>query len=268
MVIEMLSATLDKMSAMSRMRTEKNSLTFFIRHAGDSAFLVEFGGHVSERTNNAALAFERTLRERHFAAILETVPTSRSVLVIFDPLISHFNTVRSLLADLLDSADWSEAPPMPDRRRWTVPLCYGGRHGSDLDEVAQLLGLSVERTIEEHVSSRLRVTMIGFAPGTLYCGMHGAKWKLPRLPRSKQSVPAGSVSVAVRQTVIYALPNPTGWRTIGQTPFGSFDPNRVPPSLPGAGDEIRFRAIDESEFLRLTELASAGGSVAGCKAIP
>ncbi|MCY3671731.1 MAG: allophanate hydrolase subunit 1 [Alphaproteobacteria bacterium] len=256
------------MMAMGQDPTESGSLAVSIRHAGDSAFLVEFGEHLSEQSNDAALAFERIVRVRRIPAIVETVPTGRSVLVKFDPLVSPFRAVRSALAELLDGIDWSRRKPMPGKHRWTIPVRYGGEHGSDLDDVARALGLSVDRTIEDHASSRLRIMMIGFAPGALYCGMHDARWALPRLPCAKPMVPAGSVSVAVRQTVIYSLPNPTGWRPIGQTPFRSFDPNRVPPSLVRAGDEIRFRAVSETEFLRLGDRALAGELVAEREEIP
>ncbi|EWM47092.1 allophanate hydrolase subunit 1 family protein [Bordetella holmesii 35009] len=74
---------------------------------------------------------------------------------------------------------------------------------------------------------------------------------LPRRDSPRTEVPAGSVAIANRQTVIYPNRLPRGWSIIGATPLVMFDPAREPASLLQPGDRIRFVPIDEVTFDRL-----------------
>lgn len=219
---------------------------------GDAAFLVLFGDAISESVNDAAVSYCRCVEQAGLSGVVEAVSTSRSVLVRFDPLAQPFHIVRQNLAELLTRDNATGIAEPVHRRCWDVPVCYGGKFGPDLPDVAALLGVSEADAVTDHQSTTIRVNMIGFAPGVLYCGLLGARWDLPRLQHAKPNVPAGSVSVAVRQTVIYPIANPTGWRTIGRTPLRSFDPLADPPMRIRQGDEIRFRAIDADEFAALS----------------
>ncbi|MCR9136428.1 MAG: 5-oxoprolinase subunit PxpB [Alphaproteobacteria bacterium] len=219
---------------------------------GDAAFLVLFGDTISDIINDAAVAFCQRVERAELPGVVETVSTSRSVLVRFDPLAHPYQAVHQELTALLAKNDLAGGTGPVTRRRWDIPVCYGGAFGPDLADVAALIGGSEEEAVEEHQSTIVRINMVGFAPGVLYCGLLPSRWDLPRLQHAKSSVPAGSVSVAVRQTVIYPIANPTGWRTIGRTPIRSFDPSRDPPMLMQQGDEICFRAIDEDEFAALS----------------
>lgn len=218
---------------------------------GDSAFLVLFGDAINDAVNDAAVAYCERLDQAALPGVQEAVSTSRSVLVRFDPLSEHYQTVRQGLEGLLSQANLLGDSQPAQRRIWDVPVCYGGEFGPDLPDVAALMGVSETDAIADHQSAKSRVNMIGFAPGVLYCGLLGPQWDIPRLQHAKPNVAAGSVSVAVRQTVIYPIENPTGWRTIGRTPLSSFDPARQPPMHVRQGDEIRFRAIDEHEYADL-----------------
>ena len=80
----------------------------------------------------------------------------------------------------------------------------------------------------------------------------------------KAEVPAGSISVAVRQTVLTSTPIPTGWRTIGITPFSNFNPAQSSPFSVEAGDEIQFYPVGIEKFKALQQAAAAGESVAQC----
>ncbi|WP_261172039.1 carboxyltransferase domain-containing protein, partial [Bordetella pertussis] len=77
--------------------------------------------------------------------------------------------------------------------------------------------------------------------------------RLPRRATPRTAVPAGSVAIANRQTVIYPARLPGGWNIIGATPLNLFDPGREPAALLQPGDRIRFVPIDAAEFDRLRE---------------
>ena len=53
-------------------------------------------------------------------------------------------------------------------------------------------------------------------------------------------VPAGSVGIAGRQTGLYPLESPGGWRVIGRTAVTVFDPAAAAPFLLAPGDRVRF----------------------------
>jgi KipI family sensor histidine kinase inhibitor len=71
----------------------------------------------------------------------------------------------------------------------------------------------------------------------------------PRLETPRKEVPAGSVGIAGRQTAIYPLATPGGWRLIGRTPLEIFRRAREPMGLIAIGDQVRFRPITRAEFL-------------------
>jgi KipI family sensor histidine kinase inhibitor len=134
-----------------------------------------------------------------------------------------------------------------------IPVCYGGEHGADLDETAALCGLAADELVRLHQAEGLRVYMLGFAPGAPYIGLLDAKLAVPRLATPRTLVPAGSIGIANRQTVVYPTPAPGGWRLIGRTPRVLFDIARESPCLLRPGDRIRFTAIDADAFAHLEQ---------------
>jgi inhibitor of KinA len=232
-----------------------------LRAAGDSALLIAFGDRLDPAINNAAIAFDARLRAADITGVSETAPTIRSVLVRFDPLEIAPERLRGAVAELLAERDWLAAPPPARRSLWRIPACYGGEHGPDLDEIADLVGCSPAQAAERHAEARQRVFMLGFAPGVAYLGLLPEAWNIPRLKEIRPEMPAGSLLVAVRQTVLFAAAMPTGWRAIACTPFRSFDPRREPPVPIAPGDEIGFVPVDATEFAHLRERAENGESI-------
>ncbi len=232
-----------------------------VRQAGDSAVLIEFGATLDLSINAAAQAFDARLRECTIEGITEITPTLRSVLVRYDPLAIDSQALHQVLRTQLDQIDGVQAQAFAGRRRWLIPVAYGQQYGPDIQDVARLLDIDVDEVIRQHCEHRLRVLTLGFAPGFTYLGLLPESWDLPRLNYVKPEVPAGAISVAVRQTVMTSTPIPTGWRTIGQTPFSNFNLNIDPPFLIGSGDELSFRSIDDGEYRLLQAQVAAGESI-------
>jgi KipI family sensor histidine kinase inhibitor len=238
-----------------------------LHRAGDRAWLVDFGERTDDAVNNAVIAFDAHLRTAAPSGVIETAPTIRSVLVRFDPLALAPDRLAGWLNEALATRDWLEALPPEGRKRWHVPVHYGGADGPDLGEVADLLGLSEAKVVADHTGVPQRVRMLGFAPGFVYTGLLGERWNLPRRTSVHPSVPAGSIAVAVRQTCFTSTPIPTGWRVIGRSPFHAFQVERDPPFLLQAGDELVFESIDAAEAARLEARAHAGDTVAQAEPI-
>ena len=125
-----------------------------------------------------------------------------------------------------------------------VPTVYGGEFGADLEYVAQTHGLTTEEVVRLHTEQTYHVFMLGFTPGFPYLGELDERIATPRLESPRLRVPAGSVGIAERQTGIYPIESPGGWRIIGRTSLGLFDVNRDPPFLIGAGDRVKFVAVN------------------------
>lgn len=238
------------------------------RPAGETALIIEFGNSLDGAVNNAVHAFDSRLGHAGIEGVLETAPTIRSVLVRFDPLVIAPDVLRARLTELVAERDWFQAAPPVNRGLWRLPTLYGDDAGSDLDETATTLGLSVSEAIEAHARVRQRVYMLGFAPGFAYIGPLPDAWNLPRLTWIKPHVPAGSICVAVRQTALSATAIPTGWRWIATTPFRSFDPRRADAFLLEPGDEIQFEPIGRAMYHRLLAKADEGAAIVEREALP
>ncbi len=233
--------------------------------AGDGAWLVDFGERTDDAVNNAAIAFDAHVRAAGLDGVLETASTIRSVLVRFDPLTLEADRLADTLRGWLAERDWLASPPPEGRKRWRLPVAYGGEDGPDLDEVVDLVGADRDAVVADHAATPQRVRMLGFAPGFVYAGMLGERWNLPRRNQVRPSVPPGSLAVAVRQTVLTSTTVPTGWRVIGRSPFLAFQLERDPPFLLQAGDELVFEPIDHEAAVRLFERAAAGETVASAE---
>ncbi len=209
---------------------------------GETAFTVEFGNVVDEALNRQVHAFDAAVQAMGLLGLIETVPTYRSLLVIFDPAQTTAIAVRQALHRQLASFVCREE--YGDRGRLIeIPVRYGGAWGPDLEAVAEHCGLSAEAVIHHHTAPVYRVAMLGFAPGFAYLLGLPPELATPRLATPRVRVPAGSVGIADAQTGIYALSTPGGWRIIGRTEMHLFDPDRDPPFLVTAGDRVRFVAV-------------------------
>ena len=162
-----------------------------------------------------------------------------SVLVPFDPLSVSVDGVTARLKPLVAALPADPAAD-DDARLMDIPVRYGGEDGPDIDDVAELIGLSTTDIVERHAGAVLEVLMLGFAPGFPYLGVMDPALTVPRRATPRPRVAAGSVGLAGRMTGIYPADLPGGWRIIGRTDLRLFDPAADPPALLRPGDLVRF----------------------------
>lgn len=222
--------------------------------AGDTALVVEFGEVVDPTVNHRVTQLAATARDAAIEGIIDLVPTFRSLMVHYDPLVTSAAALQAVLRDLLSHPSGEASAG----RLWRLPVLYGGEAGPDLDEVAQSAGLSPDRVIALHSETIYDVYMMGFLPGLPYLGILAKELELPRRVEPRIRVPSGSVAIATNLTNVYPSESPGGWHILGRTPIELFDLRREVPILLAAGDRIRFEPVDEVAFRDLRAQVAAG----------
>jgi inhibitor of KinA len=212
---------------------------------GDRGLLLEFGDEISAEVNDKVRKMALALQAETMEGIIEVVPTYRSLLVLYNPLIIPLEDLKRRLKQLEEGL---RNISFPDPKLTKIPVLYGGDFGPDLRKVAEYLHLTPEEVIRLHCSKPYFIYMIGFMPGFPYMGELPDSLITPRLKTPRLSVPAGSVAIAQEQTGIYPVESPGGWQILGRTPVKLFNPEKEPPALLRMGDLVQFYPITESEF--------------------
>ena len=215
--------------------------------AGDRALVVEFGDRVDRKLSEDVLRLNATVRSRALEGVIETVPTFRSLMIHFDPLVITRGRLELSIEGLLGDDSGSQI----DTRFWHIPVCYEGELAPDLVEVAQLTGLTPSDVVAMHSGTIYHVYMLGFLPGFPYLGDLPAELSLPRRADPRVRVPPGSIAIATSLSAIYPYESPGGWHLIGTTPLRLFDLDHPKPALLAPGDAVLFQAVDRTHYDRI-----------------
>ncbi|MFD0737953.1 5-oxoprolinase subunit PxpB [Lysobacter koreensis] len=224
-----------------------------IEPLADDAWLVQLGSTIDDTTNARVHALAARLRAARPPWLRDLVPAYTSLGVFFDPDLIDPDAVRDAVLQGLYASDSRADAAVAAGRTIEIPVAYGGAFGPDLLDAAGELGIPSDALVQRHAAATYTVAMIGFAPGFPYLSGLDPALALPRLATPRTRVAAGSVAIGGAQTGIYPRESPGGWRLLGRTPLRLFDPLRAAPALLAPGDRVRFRAIDEAEFMRLSE---------------
>ena len=226
--------------------------------SGDSAITVEFSRDIDDGANQRVLALDRTLANEPVPGVTETVPTYRSLLVHYDPLLVDFDTLREKLLALANLP----VPPTIKTRRWRIPVVYGGEHGVDLEDVAKTLKTTPDDIVARHVRGDYRVAMIGFTPGWSYLSGLDNSLHMPRRQNPRLLTPAGTISIGGVQTGVQCLAGPSGWHLLGRTAVRTYQLHRDPIFLLEPGDHVTFSPVDAKTFAEQDRAAEGGEIVA------
>ncbi len=232
---------------------------------GQDGILVRFGdGYTANPLK--ALRFGDVVRQEKLLGVVDVATSLTSVLIRFAPQ----NVSRSVLLESLKSFlnDRILEPTLQESPRiWTIPTSFGDDAGPQLQEAAEIAGLTPHGAIAEITGQDLSVLAIGFAPGQPYIGHLPENWNMPRQSELTAQVPAGALVVALRQLVLFANPSPTGWRWIGTCAFAPFQADRSEPFALRANDRIRFVPVDHDTIKTLKANQSDGLGGAVCKVL-
>lgn len=225
--------------------------------AGECALVVEFGSAIDAAINDRVIALDDALSSAGIAGIEEVMPTYRSLMIHYDPLVLGRAELVAHINELL-------ARPFEPRtsRKWLFPACYDEEFALDMKEAAWSLGVTDFKVVDQHTSVWYRIFMHGFAPGLPVLGGLPEALRLPRRMVPRVEVVEGSLIIAALQASIASVNMPCGWHVLGRTPERLFVLERSPTILTVTGDEIRFDPIDRHTFDRLRERVLAGETVA------
>jgi len=107
---------------------------------GDTAFTVEFANEVSPDINGRVIALHAAIgRARaagQLAGLVETVPTMRSLMVTYDPLLTSRATLQPAIEGMIEHGLATEG----SSRDVTIPCCYDDPDfAPDLQEIAEAM---------------------------------------------------------------------------------------------------------------------------------
>lgn len=233
------------------------------RTAGDSMISIEFGDEALIELSFRVLALDAALKESQITGVTETIPTIRSLGILFDILrISRQDLVReirrleiqsrgtnSLLSRLLEIPVWYDDP-------WSQECAKAHGVLNNMHFVAEHCNLSERDVIAIHSGTDHWVAQVGFTPGCF-----GA-WRLDqdnRLSAPKYDVPRTwtpprTLAIAGTCTTVYPIESPGGYQMIGRSPIDFFKPkehndvfgeNLV---LTRAGDRHRYMPISGEKY--------------------
>ena len=196
---------------------------------GDQALLLQFDSTAE------VLAWATALRDAAMPGVHDLVPAARTVLLKLDGPGRQGDVRRRLQTmQVVAGAGWT-APGEP----LVIDVVYDG---ADLDEVAELTGLTTAQVIDAHTANPWNVGFCGFAPGFAYLVGGDPRLAVPRRSEPRAVVPAGSVGLAGEFTGIYPRRSPGGWQLIGHTDAALWDIDRPDPALLTPGTRVQFRA--------------------------
>jgi inhibitor of KinA len=225
--------------------------------SGEGALVVEFGREVDPDVNARVMALDAALDAEKVTGVVELVPTYRSLMIHYDPLVLPRAALIARIEGLA-AALRTEAKP---RTRWVLPVCYDGECGEDVGVIADWAKLTPEQVIALHSSAIYRVYMYGFAPGWCYLGGLPKELGISRRATPRPPIPPNTIIIAGGLSLVATNSMPTGWWLIGRTAERMMRLDRDPVFLAEPGDELRFERVDRATFDSLDARAAAGVTV-------
>lgn len=230
-------------------------MEYHLQVVSENAIIVEFGKEITETTLQDIQSVTSSIENHSFPWIVEFVPAFTTITIYFDPfkiwqLAPDSKQLPSqyALEQLELFLSTIQTIKISEPRKITIPVCYGGELGPDLEFVAKHNNISTDKVINIHANGEYIVYMVGFAPGFPYLGGLSEKIFTPRKKTPRLLIPEGSVGIAGGQTGVYPIDSPGGWQIIGQTPLKLFRPDQQIPSLLKMGDRIHFMPISLKDF--------------------
>ncbi|WP_081289097.1 5-oxoprolinase subunit PxpB [Staphylococcus equorum] len=218
----------------------------------EQTIMIYFEERINPDTFQKVQRVEQYIKAQHNPAIIEVVSSYRAIMLTIDITKSDLTyIIKALNLNQMDITKFNDTAT--STQTINIPVLYGGSYGQDIQEVASHNNLTTKEVIRIHTENTYLIYMLGFMPGFPFLGGLDTQLHTPRRQEPRISIHAGSVGIANNQTGLYPKQSPGGWQIIGRTPIRVFDIHREPMCLYGAGDYIKFYAIEEKTYHRILD---------------
>lgn len=221
----------------------------------DTSLLVEFENLIDPAVNEQVTGLATAVRSGFNIGITDIVPTFRSLLIEFEPLVVDGDDI----IDFVNKFFGAGVTEYQTKMLWRIPVCYDPSVACDLARVAHTFRGDATTVANIHSSIIYRVFMLGFLPGQPYLGKVCPELSLPRLASPRPFVDAGSVGIANGMTTIFPVGTPSGWHIIGRCPSKFFD--LLSDRFLRSGDHVQFVPISLSKYYASMDELLAAPSV-------
>ena len=109
--------------------------------AGDSAVSVQFGDAIDPEIYARVRALYESLKGEKISGVTELIPTFRSLMVQYDPRRLGYGQLKGQLEARLEKLGRAQHPP---KKVITIPVCFGGSWGEDLEEYIRFASIGPE----------------------------------------------------------------------------------------------------------------------------
>ena len=221
---------------------------------GEQSLNIVFPEVIDAEENRLIHTLARVLSNTD-VGIVATIPAYHTLTVNFDFLRTNFASLTNEIEVLIKSHQLLQDEAK--KHIIELPVCYDEEFGPDLKSVLEYGKITFEDLVKLHTKRPYLIYMMGFMPGFAYMGSVSDEIAMSRLKNPRAKVPAGSVAVAGKQTGMYPIEAPGGWRLLGRTPVRLYDPRHPEPRY-NAGDYIKFRAISKNDYYYIKKLDLKG----------
>ncbi len=243
------------------------------RPLGDLYLTVEFGDELSILLNFRVIALDLAIKANGVRGVAETIPTNRSLGIVYDPYAVTFEDLVRTLEDL--QREMTALTVLPSRLV-TIPVWYNDPWSqqcavdagvpNNLEYIAQINSTTVEGVVHAHSASVWWVSAVGFQPATYQALPLSPEFRFtaPKYLRPRKSTPERIVCQAGKITSFYPVTSPGGYQLLGRTPLDLYDPQQRNvafadgPVLPRVSDRHQYVAIDESTYWDIRRQVEAG----------
>ncbi|TXD50921.1 MULTISPECIES: 5-oxoprolinase subunit PxpB [unclassified Polaribacter] len=221
---------------------------------GTKAILIEWKAIIDQEILNDIIQFKENISAQQKEDYTDFMIAYNSLTIIYKEEVLDFKKEVEKLQSIYKSNVISE---QQEAHIWEIPVCYDVKFGIDLQEISEVLKVSIEEIIQLHSEKIYTVFFIGFLPGFLYLGGLDEKIIFDRKENPRLQVDKGAVAIGGKQTGIYPSNSAGGWNIIGKTPLNFFDVQKENPCFAKAGDQIQFKPISVDAFYQLEKEVTA-----------
>ena len=243
------------------------------RPLGDLYLTVEFGDELDLLLNFRVIALDSALKAHPIPGITETIPTNRSLGIVYDPfvigcerLIARTKEIERAMGEIRELTSRLVTIPVWYNDPWSQECAAAHGFRNNLEYMAEINNLSVEEVIRAHAGTQWWVSAVGFQPATYQALPLDPAYNVsaPKYPRPRKSTPERILCQAGKLTSFYPVVSPGGYQLLGCTPIDLYDPKqRNPvfkdgPVLPRVGDRHIYVPIDEAAYREIRRRVEGG----------